>query len=89
MALLKEEKEQIINHFKTSELDTGSSEVQIGLLTVRIKQLTEHFKVNKKDHHSRLGLIKMVNRRRKLLDYLKRKDASKYKAVIKDLGIRK
>jgi len=89
MALLKEEKQQIIKHFKTSELDTGSSEVQIGLLTVRIKQLTEHFKVNKKDHHSRLGLIKMVNRRRKLLDYLKRKDVSKYKSVIKDLGIRK
>jgi len=89
MALLKEEKEQIIKHFKTSELDTGSSEVQIALLTVRIKQLTEHFKVNKKDHHSRRGLINMVNRRRKLLDYLKRKDVSKYSSVIKELGIRK
>ena len=89
MALLKEEKEQIIKHFKTSELDTGSSEVQIALLTVRIKQLTEHFKVNKKDHHSRRGLIRMVNRRRKLLDYLRGKDASKYSSVIKELGIRK
>ncbi len=89
MALLKEEKEQIIKHFKRSELDTGSSEVQVGILTVRIKQLTEHFKKNKKDHHSRRGLIRMVNRRRKLLDYLKRTDAPKYLSVIKELGIRK
>ena len=89
MALLKEEKEAVIKHFKTSELDTGSSEVQIALLTVRIKQLTEHFKTNKKDHHSRRGLIRMVNRRRKLLDYLKKNKAAKYNEVIKELGIRK
>ena len=89
MALLKEEKEIIINKFKRAELDTGSSEVQVALLTVRIKQLTEHFKVNKKDHHSRRGLIRLVNRRRKLLDYMKRKDSAKYSSVIKELGIRK
>ncbi len=89
MALLKEEKEAIINKFKRAELDTGSSEVQIALLTVRIKQLTEHFKVNKKDHHSRRGLIRLVNRRRKLLDYLKKNDTQKYSSVIQELGIRK
>ena len=89
MALLKEEKEQILAHFKTSELDTGSSEVQVALLSFRIKQLTEHFKKNKLDHHSRRGLVRMVNRRRKLLDYLKRKKHSKYTSLIKELGIRK
>ncbi|MCB0421894.1 MAG: 30S ribosomal protein S15 [Bdellovibrionales bacterium] len=89
MALLREEKQQIINHFKTSELDTGSSEVQIALLTFRIKALTEHFKENKKDFHGRLGLVKLVNRRRKLLDYLKRSSSERYTTLIKELGIRK
>ena len=89
MALLKEEKTQIINHFKTSGLDTGSSEVQIALLTFRIKRLTEHFKQNKQDYHGRRGLVKMVNRRRKLLDYLKRNKTEKYTEIIKELGIRK
>lgn len=89
MALSKEEKQQILSHFKTSELDTGSSEVQIALLTFRIKTLTEHFKANKKDHHGRLGLVKLVNRRRKLLDYLKRKSHDRYASLIKELGIRK
>ena len=89
MALLREEKEQIIHHFRCSELDTGSSEVQIALLTFRIKKLTDHFKTNKQDHHSRRGLIRMVNRRRKLLDYLKKHDAPKYQVVIGELGIRK
>lgn len=89
MALQKEQKEQIVRQFRRGELDTGSSEVQIALLSRRIVELTEHFKVNKKDHHSRRGLIKMVNRRRKLLDYLKRKDPAKYSSVITELGIRK
>ena len=89
MALLKQEKEQVVNHFKRSELDTGSSEVQIALLTVRIKQLTEHFKINKKDNHGRRGLVRMVNRRRKLLDYLKRVENDRYVKIISELGIRK
>lgn len=89
MALLKEEKELILKKFQRAELDTGSSEVQIALLTTRIKQLTEHFKANKKDHHSRRGLVRMVNRRRKLLDYTKRHNVNKYKEIIKELGIRK
>ena len=89
MALLKEETQQIIKHFRLSELDTGSSEVQVALLTFRIKSLTEHFKVNKKDHHGRLGLVKMVNKRRKLLDYLKKNSHSRYAKLIAELGIRK
>lgn len=89
MALLKQEKEQIIKHFKTSELDTGSSEIQIAILTQRIRQLTEHFKKNKKDVHGRRGLINLVNRRRKLLDYLKRTKTQKYTDLIKELEIRK
>ncbi len=89
MAVQKSQKEQIVRQFRRSELDTGSSEVQIALLTAHIKDLTEHFKRNKNDVHSRRGLVKMVNRRRKLLDYLRRKDAKKYSSVISDLGIRK
>jgi small subunit ribosomal protein S15 len=89
MALMKEEKEKIIQHFKLSELDTGSSQVQVALLTVRINQLTEHFKKNKKDHHGGRGLLRLVNRRRKLLDYLKSKDLSAYTKLIGELGIRK
>lgn len=89
MALLREEKEQIVKHFKGSELDTGSSEVQIALLTYRILRLTEHFKTHKKDYHGQRGLVKVVNRRRKLLDYLKRKKPESYQKLINDLGIRK
>ena len=89
MALHKEEKQQIVNHFKTSELDTGSSEVQIALLTFRINRITEHFKSNKQDAHGRLGLVRMVSRRRKLLDYLKRKKPAKFQKVIAELEIRK
>ena len=89
MALLKEEKAKIVQSFKTSELDTGSSEVQIALLTYRIAQLTEHFKRNKKDEHSRRGLVRMVNRRRKLLDYMKLKNPAGYSKIIGELGIRK
>lgn len=89
MALLKEEKSEVIKNFRRAELDTGSSEVQIALLTFRITKLTEHFKVNKKDHHGQRGLVRMVNRRRKLLDYLKRTDPNKYTSLIKELSIRK
>lgn len=89
MALLTEEKQGLIKKFQRGELDTGSSEVQIALLTERIVQLTEHFKVHKKDHHGRRGLVAMVNRRRKLLDYVKRKDFNKYSELLGELGIRK
>ncbi|MEZ4872328.1 MAG: 30S ribosomal protein S15 [Bdellovibrionales bacterium] len=89
MALSKEEKAQVLGEYKTSELDTGSSQVQIALLTSRIKQLTEHFKTHKKDSHSQRGLVKMVNRRRKLLDYLKKKQPDEYNKMLSSLGIRK
>lgn len=89
MAVQKSQKEQIVRQFRRSELDTGSSEVQVGILTAHIKDLTEHFKRNKNDVHSRRGLVRMVNRRRKLLDYLRRTDPKKYSSVISDLGIRK
>ncbi|WP_024890794.1 30S ribosomal protein S15 [Luteimonas huabeiensis] len=79
----------IINEHKRGEGDTGSPEVQVALLTARIVHLTEHFKTHKKDHHSRRGLLKMVNRRRSLLDYLHRKDAERYKALIEKLGLRR
>lgn len=89
MALTKEVKESLIKKFKRSELDTGSPEVQVSLLTTRIEELTEHFKKNKNDKHSQRGLIKMVNRRRKLLDYLKENDLGRYQTLIGELGIRK
>ncbi len=89
MALTKERKQEIINAFKTHENDTGSPEVQVAILTERINYLTEHFKVHKKDHHSRRGLLKMVAQRRKLLDYLKRTDVNRYEKLIERLGIRK
>ncbi len=89
MVLTPEAKKNIIDEFKLHDKDTGSSEVQIALLSSRIKYLTEHFKVHKKDHHSRRGLLKLVGKRRRLLNYLKRKDVEKYKTVIKSLGIRK
>jgi len=82
-------KKEIIDRFKVHGTDTGSPEVQIALLTSRIKYLTEHFKEHKKDHHSRRGLLKLVGQRRRLLNYLKRKNVDKYKTLIQELGIRK
>ena len=82
-------KNEIIEKFKTHASDTGSSEVQIALLTDRIQYLTEHFQTHKKDHHSRQGLLKLVGQRRSLLNYLKKKDIAKYRALIQELGIRK
>ena len=79
----------IISEHKRGDSDTGSPEVQVALLTARIVHLTEHFKTHKHDHHSRRGLLKMVNRRRSLLDYLHRKDAPRYKALIEKLGLRR
>jgi small subunit ribosomal protein S15 len=85
----KEKKGEIIDNFKLHEKDTGSSEVQIALLSERISYLTEHFKTHKKDHHSRRGLLKMVSLRRRLLDYIKKNDDAKYRDIIKRLGIRR
>ena len=85
----KEKKTAIIKEYARCEGDTGSPEVQIAILTARINELTEHFKSNPKDHHSRRGLLKMVGQRRGLLDYLKRKDIERYRALIEKLGIRK
>lgn len=89
MALEKEQKTDLIKKFGKTEKDSGSPEVQIALLSARISSLSEHFKLHKSDHHSRLGLLFMVNRRRKLLDYLQREDMSRYREIIKKLGIRK
>lgn len=89
MAVTKQQKEQIVKKFRRGELDSGSPEVQVALLTARINQLTGHFATHKKDHHGRRGLVTAVNQRRKLLDYLKRKNTSKYEALIKELDIRK
>ena len=88
MPIASNKKNEIIDSNKLHEKDTGSSEVQVALLSERISYLTEHFKTHKKDHHSRRGLIIMVSQRRKLLKYLKRKDEKRYKAIIKKLGIR-
>ncbi len=89
MALDREKKEEIIKKYQIHSTDTGSPEVQIALLTERIKYLTEHFKVHKKDYHSRLGLIKLVEKRRKLLKYLKKKDQRRYLSLIESLNLRK
>lgn len=89
MALQRETKQEIINQFKTKENDTGSPEVQVAILTRRIEDLTEHFKLHVKDNHSRRGLLKMVSKRRRLLDYLKRQDFARYQQVIGKLGLRK
>ncbi len=89
MALAKEAKSGLIQQYKTHETDTGSPEVQIAILTHRIAYLTEHFRDRKNDHHSRRGLLMMVSRRRRLLDYLRRYDEERYKAVITRLGIRR
>lgn len=89
MAQSAVKKNEIIEKFKIHGSDTGSSTVQIALLTDRIQYLTEHFKTHVKDHHSRQGLLKLVGQRRSLLDYLKRKDVTKYRTLIQELGIRK
>ena len=88
MALLTQEKADIVNEYKRNEGDTGSPEVQIALLTENINKLQNHFKSHKKDHHSRNGLIRMVNLRRKLLAYLKKKNADSYKELVKKLNLR-
>jgi small subunit ribosomal protein S15 len=87
--LAREQKKTIVDNYRTHATDTGSPEVQIAILSERIGQLTDHFKSHKKDHASRRGLLMMVSRRRRLLDYLKKYDSERYKAVIGKLGIRK
>jgi small subunit ribosomal protein S15 len=87
--LATEKKQAIISSFKLHDSDTGSPEVQIAILTERITYLTEHFKIHKKDHHSRRGLLKIVGQRRRLLDYLKKKDINRYRVIIEKLGIRR
>jgi len=89
MALLQDRKQEIIESFRLHESDTGSPEVQIALLTERIQYLTEHFKTHKQDHHSRRGLLKLVSRRRRLLDYVRGKNVERYRKIIDELGIRK
>lgn len=89
MATVKEVKEQIVTDYKTHGSDTGSSQVQIALLSQRISELTAHFKIHKKDNNSRRGLLQLVSRRRKLLDYLKRRNIEEYHEIIKKLGLRR
>ena len=89
MAQTTEKKTQIIGDFRTHDNDTGSAEVQVALLTNRIVELTEHFKVHAKDHHGRRGLLKLVGRRRRLLEYMKRRDLDRYRTTIERLGLRK
>ncbi|WP_435103962.1 30S ribosomal protein S15 [Arhodomonas sp. AD133] len=89
MSLTAERKQEIVKDFARTDGDTGSPEVQIALLTARIEHLTQHFATHKQDHHSRRGLLKLVNQRRKLLDYLKRKSRERYQTVIERLGLRK
>ncbi len=84
-----ERKREVIDRFRTHETDTGSPEVQVAILTVRINELTEHFKTHKKDHHSRRGLLKLVSQRRRLLDYLRSQDSGRYQTLIKELGLRR
>ena len=87
--MTKERKQEIINTYKRDEKDTGSPEVQVALLTERIKELTEHLKVHQKDNHSRRGLLKMIGKRRNLLNYLSKKDINRYRELIKSLDLRK
>ena len=89
MSITAERKQEILTEFATAKGDTGSPEVQVALLTERIKNLTEHFKEHQKDNHSRRGLLKLVSQRRRLLDYLKRKDEARYQALIEKLGLRR
>ena len=89
MTMSAADKQTIVTDYQRGEKDTGSPEVQVALMTARINQLTEHFKVHKKDRHSRQGLVRLVNSRRKLLDYLKKKDAERYFSLINRLGLRR
>ncbi|MFC3882527.1 30S ribosomal protein S15 [Bacillus songklensis] len=89
MAITKERKNEIISQFKTHESDTGSPEVQIAVLTEEINKLNEHLRTHKKDHHSRRGLLKMVGKRRNLLNYLRNKDVTRYRELINKLGLRR
>lgn len=89
MSLTNEKKREIIDHYRLHQSDTGSVEVQVALLTARINDLTEHMQAHKKDHHSRLGLLKMVGKRRRLLEYLKRTEIDAYRALIENLNLRK
>ena len=89
MSLSGAQKTEIIEEYRQDEADTGSPEVQVALLSARIAELTDHFNDHKKDHHSRQGLLRMVNRRRKLLGYLKAKDSDRYRKLIKSLGLRR
>jgi small subunit ribosomal protein S15 len=89
MALISEAKQQLITDYRRSDEDTGSPEVQVALLSRRIEELTEHLKTHRKDHHSRRGLLRMVGRRRRLLDYLRREDVERYRALIERLGLRR
>jgi small subunit ribosomal protein S15 len=89
LSTTKEQKSNLINQYRVHDADTGSPEVQIALLSNRISYLTEHFKSHAKDHHSRRGLLKLVGRRRRLLDYLKQTDVERYRSIIDKLGIRK
>lgn len=88
MALVQEQKQEIINEYQIHETDTGSSDVQVAMLTTRINRLTEHLKTNKQDHSSRRGLLKMIGRRKRLLAYIRSCDVERYRALIKRLGIR-
>ena len=89
MSITREKKQEVIATYKLHDNDSGSAEVQVAILTERIKNLTEHFKLHKKDHHSRRGLINMVGQRKRLLGYLKQRDVQKYQTIIEQLGIRK
>lgn len=89
MALLKEQKSSLISEFRRGETDTGSPEVQVAVLTKRIEELTEHLKTHAKDHHSRRGLLQMVGKRRRLLDYLRREDVERYRELISRLKLRR
>lgn len=89
MVLTTDQKKELIEQFKRHESDTGSPEVQVGLLTHRIQYLTEHLKIHKKDHHSRRGLLMLVGRRRRLLNYVKSKDVKRYRTIIENLGLRR
>ncbi len=89
MSLGSTQKAQVVQEYQTAKADTGSPEVQVALMTTRINELTGHFKIHVKDHHSRRGLLRLVSKRRKLLDYLKRKNADRYRSLIQRLGLRK
>ena len=89
MSLSNDKKKELVKKYGENDFDTGKTEVQVALLSERIKYLTEHFKTHSKDHHSRRGLLKLVGQRRRLLDYLSRKDITRYRNLVKDLGIRR